>query len=281
MSRHNDDVEVSLDGVNDIATHIAHPKQTSIVEDCIKNVLKLDDDNNDENENDDHNEKQQIFRQSIKKEIERQQPENQHSGPFLSPECSSKKLPQPPTCWPQRPLMIRPTPFSSTKIIGIRTAMGYDYKNFPGLCADCILPINNGREIKDETLVVDFESNHFIGTLLLRIKQVSQLENKNTRDYFANRKRRFQAVVKGCFRTPLSMSRCVTGQLFDRSAGPLPARWIVKSIIKFISILAPRKLFLLNEKRELSMFLLCIFDLITIIIYTIIIYTNKIFFKKS
>merc|ERR1712238_523057 len=110
--------------------------------------------------------------------------------------------------------------------------------------------------------------------LLLRIKQVSQLENKNTRDYFANRKRRFQAVVKGCFRTPLSMSRCVTGQLFDRSAGPLPARWIVKSIIKFISILAPRKLFLLNEKRKISMFLLCIFDLITIIIYTIIIYTN-------
>jgi len=118
--------------------------------------------------------------------------------------------------------------------------MGDDYENFPCLCAGCILPINNGREIKDETLVVDFESNHFIGTLLLRIKQVSQLENKNTRDYFANRKRRFQAVVKGCFRTPLSMSRCITGQLFDRSAGPLPARWIVKSIIKFMSILAPQ-----------------------------------------
>jgi len=122
MSRDNDDVEVSLDGVNDIEcnpTHIANSKHTSIVEDCIKNVPKLDDDNNDENENDDHNEKQQIFRQSIKKEIERQQPENQHSGPFLSPECSSKKLPQQPTGWPHRPLMIRPTPFSSTKIIGI------------------------------------------------------------------------------------------------------------------------------------------------------------------
>mmetsp|Transcript_24888 Transcript_24888/g.25254 ORF Transcript_24888/g.25254 Transcript_24888/m.25254 type:complete len:383 (+) Transcript_24888:195-1343(+) len=232
MSRHKDNVEVSLDGVNDIEcnpTHIAHSKQTSIVEDCIKNVLKLNGNNNDENDNEnenyDYNEKQQIFRQSIKKEIER---------------------PQQPACWPQRPLMIRPTPFSSTKIIGVRTAMGDNYENFPGICAGCILPINNGREIKYETLVVDFESNHFIGTLLLRIKQVPQLESdetagkKNTRDYFANRKRRFQAVVKGCFRTPLSMSRCITGQLFDRSAGPLPARWIVKSIIKFISILAPQ-----------------------------------------
>jgi len=105
MSRHKDNVEVSLDGVNDIEcnpTHIAHSKQTSIVEDCIKNVLKLNGNNNDENDNEnenyDYNEKQQIFRQSIKKEIER---------------------PQQPACWPQRPLMIRPTPFSSTKIIGV------------------------------------------------------------------------------------------------------------------------------------------------------------------
>lgn len=39
-----------------------------------------------------------------------------HSFPCKDP---FKPLPSPPTSWPQRPLMIRPTPHTSTKIIGI------------------------------------------------------------------------------------------------------------------------------------------------------------------
>lgn len=153
-----------------------------------------------------------------------------------------------------------------------RRATGDDYEDFSGFCAGCILPINNGREAKGESLVVDFESKHFIGTLFLRIKQVpphgrndrinQDDDENNQRDYFANKKRKFQAVVKGSFKTPLSLSRCMTGQLFERPAGPLPARWIVKSFIKFISILAPRKSFLFNsiqfKKYVLSLFSLCI-----------------------
>ena len=115
--------------------------------------------------------------------------------------------------------------------------------------------------------MVDFESKHFIGTLFLRIKQVPSHRRKerinqdddinntvedgqnNQGDYFADKKRKFQAIVKGSFKTPLSLSRCMTGQLFERPAGPLPARWIVKCFIKFISILAPRKSFLFNSKN--------------------------------
>lgn len=124
-----------------------------------------------------------------------------------------------------------------------------------------IIPINDGREAEGESLVVDFESTYFVGTLLLRIKQVPSLsvvgtnkqkrtttdgraEGENSRsvqrDYFANKKRKFQAVIKGRFKTPLSMSRCATGQLFDRPAGPLPAQWIVKNLIRFFSVLAPQ-----------------------------------------
>ena len=62
----------------------------------------------------------------------------------------------------------------------------------------------------------------------------------NCNDYFANKKRKFQAIIKGRFKTPFSMSRCVTGQTFERPAGKLPARWLVSRIIKFISILAPQ-----------------------------------------
>jgi hypothetical protein len=36
------------------------------------------------------------------------------------------------------------------------------------------------------------------------------------------------------------MSRCVTGQTFDRPGGKLPAGWIVRSFIKFVSVLAPQ-----------------------------------------
>jgi len=133
-----------------------------------------------------------------------------------------------------------------------------DYEDFRGFCDGCILPINNGKEVGGESLVIDFESTHFVGTLLLRIKNVLPVEKEenseskkkesndvednqcNGNDYFTNKKRKFQAIIKGRFKTPFFMSRCVTGQTFERPAGKLPARWLVRSIIKFISILAPQ-----------------------------------------
>jgi Protein of unknown function (DUF1769) len=36
------------------------------------------------------------------------------------------------------------------------------------------------------------------------------------------------------------MSECVTGQVFDRRAGKLPARWVVTNFIKLVTILAPQ-----------------------------------------
>ena len=131
---------------------------------------------------------------------------------------------------------------------GIRRASGNDYEHFRGCCNGCILPINNGKEII-EPLVIDFESKHFTGTLLLRIKDTpssektsqSKCENFTANDYFANKKRKFQCIVKGKFKNDLPINQIKTGQLFDRASGTLPARWIVTSAIKFISILAPRK----------------------------------------
>jgi hypothetical protein len=153
-----------------------------------------------------------------------------------------KELPAHPGGWPQRPLMIRPTPWTSTKIIGIRRVSTTEYQHFPGFCAGCILPVNTGSEVKGESLVIDFESPHFVGTLLMRIKQAPKSKNVEyqTSSYFDKRKRKFQAIVKGRFKTPLPMSQCVTGQSFHRPAGKLPARWIVTSFVKFVSTLAPQ-----------------------------------------
>lgn len=140
--------------------------------------------------------------------------------------------------------MVRPTPGTSTKIRGIRHASDIDFKHFSGFCAGCILPVNTGTEPDGQALVVDFEATHFVGTLLLRIRDIpnaeKQQQSQKENSYFDNRKRRFQGVVKGKFKTALKMSECVTGQVFSRSAGKLPARWIVSTFIKFVSTLAPQ-----------------------------------------
>jgi hypothetical protein len=153
-----------------------------------------------------------------------------------------KKLPVHPEGWPQRPLMIRPTPNTSTQVIGIRRVSTTEYQHFPGFCAGCILPINTGSEAKGESLVIDFESPHFVGTLLMRIKQApkNKTVEYQSSSYFDQKKRKFQAIVKGRFKTPLPMSQCVTGQSFHRPAGKLPARWIVTSFVRFVSTLAPQ-----------------------------------------
>jgi hypothetical protein len=136
--------------------------------------------------------------------------------------------------------MLRPSPNSTTVIRGIRKSNDNAYLNFPGFCAGCILPINTGKEIPKESLIIDFESKHFCGTVLFRIKNVPEVSTCGSASYFDGKKRRFQAVVKGKFKTPLKMSECVTGQLFDRPAGTLPAKWIVMSFIKVVSVLAPQ-----------------------------------------
>lgn len=151
-------------------------------------------------------------------------------------------LPSHPSKWPQAPIMLRPTPNTNMRIRGIRHANSYEYKHFKGFCAGCILPINTGAELSGESLVIDFESNHFVGTILMRIKEASPnvKESQSDESYFDGKKRRFQAIVKGKFKTPLSFSKCVTGQIFDRPAGKLPAKWVVSTFVKFVSAIAPQ-----------------------------------------
>lgn len=263
----SEEVEISIDDVNDILrgeeSNANTSKRISIVENSIHRALNLDHEQNDCMDD----EGRQLKKKSIENgEILGNQSENKkkpslarkaHTFPFKDA-CTI--LPEHPSRWPQRPLMIRPTPNSSTNVIGIRVAREDDYEDFASFHDGCILPINNGREAEGESLVIDFESTHFVGTLLLRIKQAppvprgkaetswnkrdesyaSQEDRDSQRNYFANKKRKFQAVIKGRFRTSLPISRCVTGQTFERPAGKLPARWVVKNFIKFVSILAPQ-----------------------------------------
>jgi hypothetical protein len=139
------------------------------------------------------------------------------------------RLPAPPDKWPQAPVMMRPTVGSETKIRGIRYAGTESYQDFGGFCAGCILPINTGREKPGKSLVIDFESPHFVGTLLMRIRDIPPVHDapdytQDGTSYFDGKRRKFQATVKGKFKTPLKMNECVTGQIFERPAGQMPAR---------------------------------------------------------
>ncbi len=178
-------------------------------------------------------------------------------------------------------MLLRPTPDTGMKILGMRyssseSATGYLPLPGTGFCLGCTLPINNGREAKGKCLVVDFESDLFIGTIMLRIKNLRGAfenvggaetteksdvtittgkissssssttkrgdgENNKTGNYFHKRKRTFQAIVRGHFKQPnIPMSECITGQIFNKPAGKLPPRIVVKGAISVISHLAPQ-----------------------------------------
>jgi hypothetical protein len=148
-----------------------------------------------------------------------------------------------PDQWPQAPMMLQPTLGSNTKIKGIRHADSSTYQTREGL-RNGVLPINCGKEKSGKSLVIDFETEHFVGTVLFRIRDIPVPTNTpdhyQQRSYFDGKKRRFQAIVRGRFKTSLRISECVTGQCFDRPAGPLPARYLVHSFLRLVSTLAPQ-----------------------------------------
>ena len=169
--------------------------------------------------------------------------------------------PAPPMKWEQRPLLLRATPNSGMSILGVRYVSSSDY--LPPLitnndtCSSCtILPINNGNEAPGYSLVTDFTTAYFKGTLLLRIRhckpgphQKQQHAYDDSIGYFSKFNRQYQSVIRGKFLTPdIPMNNCYTGHIFNRQLSNLPSRMIRSPIIKIMHIFAPR----LNANFEQS-----------------------------
>ena len=87
---------------------------------------------------------------------------------------TEKELPLHPSKWPQRPLILLSTPNSATKITGVRRLCD-DGTVFEDFSSGRILPINGGQEVPGQSLVVEFESTHFVGAMIVRIKDASKL----------------------------------------------------------------------------------------------------------
>lgn len=184
-----------------------------------------------------------------------------------------------PSDWPQYPLMLRVG--SGTVVKGIRFSAQQkclwkagdthtwkdalerhwgksskaDTPNFG--CPKCMtLPINNGNEPPGESLVVDFESNLWVGTLLLRLRfseGTTVDKYDDSKGYFAGMNRRYQAVITGFPKKVIPISHYVTGLQLEREAGKLPAKWILKGALKLLQFFAPQLECRLDHDRPYSL----------------------------
>jgi Protein of unknown function (DUF1769) len=109
-----------------------------------------------------------------------------------------------------------------------------------------MLPMNTGYEAPGKSLVLDFESPLFIGTMLMRVAGVGPFDSAispliATTSYFDDKQRQFQVIIQGRFRrSDIPCSECFTGQMFDRCAGKLPAKLVVQTVIRVMASLAPQ-----------------------------------------
>jgi hypothetical protein len=111
-------------------------------------------------------------------------------------------------------------------------------------CEKCVLlPINNGNEAPGESLVIDFESELFEGSFLLRLRHSEGTTPEPYDDnagYFKGMNRRYQACVRGRFKKVLPFTELTTGFRLDRKFGKLPSKWVLKGALKVVSFFAPQ-----------------------------------------
>ena len=188
------------------------------------------------------------------------------SVPSCRCKCGLKAPGLMPEQWPQRPLLLRPSPGSGTVVKGIRYSGSTDYlwkegdyhswveklhddwgRPYKGSlegCAECmILPINNGNEEPGKSLVVDFITPVFEGTLMLRLRHANGTTPEpydDTKGYFAGMNRRYQVVIQGKPLEEIPWTECKTGTRLFRAAGKLPPKWILKGALKVLSFFAPQ-----------------------------------------
>ena len=184
--------------------------------------------------------------------------------------CNKSSLPPlDPKLWPQAPLLLRPQPNSGTRILGIRYEDSIEYlwkvhdntpwwhvlqqewgrKENPSPlgsphCEFCaILPINNGNEAKGKSLVADFETSLFRGTLMLRLRHSEGTTSHPSDDkqgFFAGVPFRYQAVIRGQFRTEIPFTELLTGTKLERPCGKLPPKWVLWTALKLVRFFAPQ-----------------------------------------
>ena len=154
--------------------------------------------------------------------------------------------------WVHDPLLFVATSGTGMKVLGIRRVSEPSYHNSQDVHdvdkdrpVVQQLPINNGKELPIDTRVIDFETNTFAGTALLRIRgstgcsNESESNNRNTiinkYDYFAKQNRKFQMVISGRFKSNVVMANCMSGILLDHHLATASAPGSVDDVLDNMS----------------------------------------------
>lgn len=123
--------------------------------------------------------------------------------------------------WPQRPLYLNAPTYAGCEV------------HEP-------IPFNS-------ELPIEFETSAFVGKCVLRFRGLPPPSSGPQRDdarerleaYFGRRKRRFQVVVQGRFKREYRADRLITGHEFFKPVVNLPAKYVVKTVLKLLRAMNP------------------------------------------
>jgi hypothetical protein len=139
-----------------------------------------------------------------------------------------------PSEWPHYPVMVCLNTAPSTNLSVPKYSSG---------------PVPIGKAFK-------FESEMFVGSCLLRFKDIPGDNEQGVRAYFDGRQRRFQAIVQGRFKKPLNVGDVLTGHEFDKPFQYLPPSWMTAAGTSLIKRLAPGVV--IDLKSNKPTFLACL-----------------------
>lgn len=96
-------------------------------------------------------------------------------------------------------------------------------------------------------LPIEFETRSFVGKCVLRFRGLPPPSSGPQRDdarerldaYFGKRKRRFQVVVQGRFKREYRADRLITGHEFFKPVVNLPAKYVVKTVLRLLRAMNP------------------------------------------
>ena len=98
----------------------------------------------------------------------------------------------------------------------------------------------SGRLVYNAEVPFEFETPLFKGKCLCRFRDcdpppdASERVKQKVQEYFKGKKRTFQFVVQGRFKVPLRVDDCFTGHEFHKPLVGIPARFLIKSMLKVI-----------------------------------------------
>ena len=97
-----------------------------------------------------------------------------------------------------------------------------------------VLPINNGKEKRGKSLVIDFASRLFVGSLLIRIRGSKSEQSMSNRPLYT-----LNVVIRGRFRKSISLTKMVSGDRINYSPQSMLPSWAVESGKRVLKTFAP------------------------------------------